>query len=79
MASCMCMRAHVHHTVAMKTSYSVVEDMTILYIMTISYDRQLMQCKNQLLNLKLLWHYYVTYVQWSMRYPVILVTDLMGV
>ena len=62
MASCMCMRAHVHHTVAMKTSYSVVQDMIILYITTISYDRQLMQYENQLLNLKFLWHDYVTHV-----------------
>jgi len=63
MASCMCMRAHVHHTVAMQTSYSVVEDMIILYIMTISYDRQLIQYENQLLNQKFLWHDYVTHVQ----------------
>ena len=41
-------RAHGHHTVAMKTSNSVVEDTIILHITTISYNRRLIQHENQL-------------------------------
>ena len=73
-------RAHGHHTVAMKTSNSVVED-TIIIITMISYNIRLIQHENQL-NPLLAESYplcdYVTYTQSSARDPVILVTDLMG-
>ena len=34
MVSCMCIRAHGHHTVTKKASNLVVEDTIILYVMT---------------------------------------------
>ena len=44
-------RAHGHHTVAMKTSNLVVEDTIFFHIMTISYNRRLIQHENQLNSL----------------------------
>ena len=44
----MLIRAHGHHITTVKTSNSVVEDTIILYITTISYNRQLIQHDNQL-------------------------------
>ena len=39
---------HGHHSVMIKISNSVVKGRIIIYIMTISYNRPLMQHKNQL-------------------------------
>ena len=44
-------RTHGHYTATMKTSNSVVEDMIILHIMMIIYNRRLMQHENQLNSL----------------------------
>ena len=58
--------AHRHHTVTMKTSNSVVEDMIIFFITMITYNRRLIQHENQLNSLLaeiFPWCDYVTHAQ----------------